>query len=119
MTELEAIEGLKLLAPFLMYYGEERDDHGHAQRITELILSESELTNDFMRGVVGYLGYLPHLQWVDFEGNDFTDEALPLLYDLKHLSAIDLDNNDLTSAAVDALRARLPNCRISFQETGA
>jgi hypothetical protein len=114
MTELEAIDGLKALVGLLMYYAEEGEP-GNARRITELVLSELEITDDLMRGVVGYLDFLPHLEFLDLGANAFTDDALPLLRDLRQLKRLDLEDNDLSSEAVDRLRSMLPNCQINLE----
>lgn len=80
-------------------------------KLTELYLKGNSLKS------FSSLSKLTELKYLGLQKTGIDDSSLSKLYNLKNLKTLALDdNNGLTQSAVDELKKKLPDCKISYAE---
>ncbi|MDO4815710.1 MAG: leucine-rich repeat domain-containing protein [Bacillota bacterium] len=85
---------------------------GDLSKLTELYLKGNTLKN------ISGIAKLTELKYLGLQKTGIDDASLSKLYNLKNLKSLALDeNSNLTQAAIDELKKKLPDCKISYTET--
>ena len=82
-------------------------------KLRTLAIQECGLTDNDLKAFVG----LQHLRGLHLRGTHITDGAVQFLDDLKSLKVLNLDDTSLSPAAIDSLRAALPNTRVHHSKS--
>lgn len=77
-------------------------------KLKSLLLDSTDVTDDGLQ----YLPGLAALEELALLGPAFTDAGLQHLHSLRRLRHLQADRRNLSPAAVETLRAVLPDCRI-------
>lgn len=82
------------------------------RNLASLSLATTGVTDAGMESIAK----LPRLETLSLMSTRITDAGLPPLADLPRLTSLDLRQTAVTKAGVDALQAKLPKCKIVFDQ---